>query len=59
MKKENNMEEKIKKITYRQYKIPAIIFEGKWIEKKYGLKVGDKIMVELSPEEIKLKMVKI
>lgn len=42
-------------VTYRRYPIPAVILEGKWLEDRYGWKIGDRIQVEYLPEEIRLR----
>lgn len=47
-------------VTYRngdRGRTPAIILEGKWLEKLYGLKIGDKISVEYHPHSIVLRNV--
>ena len=43
-------------VTYRDNLIPAIIFEGKWLSERYGLKLGDKVKVEYGESEIKIKL---
>ena len=42
-------------VTYRRYPIPAVILEGKWLEDRYGWKIGDRIQVEYLPNEIRLR----
>lgn len=46
-----------RKVTYRKAGVPAIILEGKWLEKNYGWKIGDQISVEYQPNEIRLRNV--
>lgn len=50
-----------KKITYRWGTevlgpVPCIIIEGRWIEEKYGLKVGDTIGIKYSDKAIALEI---
>jgi len=45
-----------RKITYRKSEIPVILLEGKWLEKDYGLKIGDEVELDFSPREIRIKM---
>jgi len=35
--------------------VPAVILEGKWLEKDYGWKIGDQIGVAYYPCEIRLR----
>ena len=46
-------------VTYRRFNregyIPAVILEGRWLERLYGWKIGDRIGVELRSDEIRLK----
>lgn len=42
-------------VTYRKAGVPALILEGKWLEKIFGLKIGDKVNVEYHPHAIVLR----
>lgn len=44
-------------VTYRKGGTPAIILEGKWLEKLYGWKIGDQISVEYGDDRITLRNV--
>lgn len=44
-------------VTYRKAGIPAVILEGKWLERNYGWRIGDQISVEYQPNEIRLRNV--
>lgn len=45
-------------VSYRRYGVPAVIIEGKWLEKVYKWKIGDQISVEYLPQEIRLKKIR-
>jgi len=42
-------------VTYRRYGIPALILEGKWLEEKYRLRIGDVVDIDYQPKEIRLQ----
>jgi hypothetical protein len=46
----------IRTVTFRRWGIPAVILEGKWITKRYGWKIGDKLKAEYLPKEIRLSL---
>ena len=45
-------------VSYRKDGVPAVILEGKWLEKVYKWKIGDQISVEYLPREIRLRKVR-
>ncbi|MBI4160045.1 hypothetical protein HY504_02670 [Candidatus Wolfebacteria bacterium] len=40
-----------RRVTYRRHGVPAVIIEGKWLEKMYGWKIGDQISIDYQPPD--------